>query len=134
MIHNFHDISCLKDPEIEPDSYFDIHILVSLEAKDKIRDNTYFLIGDMSLCITNFKEAVYDLNGKKYEASICTVLSGLIHICINEQLDKHWSLLLIGTMCWCGNYVVLCTLDMHRPVHECLLHVIHVCLPYMDLW
>lgn len=35
MIHNFHDISCLKDPEIEPDSYFDIHILVSLEAKDQ---------------------------------------------------------------------------------------------------
>lgn len=43
MIHNFHDISCLKDPEIEPDSYFDIHILVSLEANDKIRDNTYLL-------------------------------------------------------------------------------------------
>lgn len=88
MIHNFHDISCLKDPEIEPDSYFDIHILVSLEAKDKIRDNTYFLI---SLCITNFKEAVYDLNGKKwkkkYEASICTVLSGLIHICRNKRLQ-----------------------------------------------
>lgn len=64
MIHNFHDISCLKDPEIEPDSYFDIHPLVSLEAKDKIRDNTYFLI---SLCITNFKEAVYGLNGKKWK-------------------------------------------------------------------
>lgn len=58
-LHNFPDISCLNDPKIEADPYFEIHIVVSLQAEEKIRDNAYFLIADISLCISHSKKAVY---------------------------------------------------------------------------